>query len=430
MSPARASPPLSLAAYRAATGLAEPLAPLALKRRARRGKEDPARLGERLGRPGVARPEGPLAWLHGASVGEALSLLPLVEALVRARPDLAVLVTSGTRTAAELLARRLPPHAAHQYVPIDGPAATRRFLDYWRPTLGVFVESELWPNLLLQAKARGVRLALLSAKLSDASLRNWSRFGEAARMLLGAFDLVLAQDARAAGRLASLGIAATGLADLKFGAAPLPADETALAVLKAQVAERPVILASSTHPGEDALVLARFAALLEDPAMAARAPLLAIVPRHPERGPAIAALAADDGLTVSRQGAGEVVGEAQVRVADALGELGLWYRIASLALVGGSLVEGVGGHNPLEPARLGCAFVSGPHVENWRSAYDGLIEHGATALASNGGLDRWLAQGVERGPGLRAMAARAKAFVAARDGEVHAVAERLLALIP
>ncbi|MDR3512403.1 MAG: glycosyltransferase N-terminal domain-containing protein [Caulobacteraceae bacterium] len=421
--------PASLVAYRLATGLAEPLVPLLLDRRARRGKEDPARLGERLGRAGVARPPGPVAWLHGASVGEALSLLPLIDALAQARPDLTLLVTSGTRTAAELLGRRLPPHAIHQYAPVDGPAATRRFLDFWRPSLGVFVESELWPNLLLQARARGVRLALLSAKLSDASLRNWTRFGEAARALLGAFDLVLAQDERAAGRLASLGIEAAGLADLKFGAAPLPADEAALAALRTEIGERPVILAASTHPGEDALILARFADAMEIPPLAARAPLLVIVPRHPERGAAVASLAADDGLAVSRQGAGEPIGEAQVRVADALGELGLWYRLASLAVIGGSLVDGVGGHNPLEPARLGCAFVSGPLVANWQSAYAGLIDAQATVLVANGALDRWLADGIERAPILPAMAARAAAFVAARDGEARAVAERLLVLI-
>jgi 3-deoxy-D-manno-octulosonic-acid transferase len=422
--------PASIAAYRLATGLAEPLAGLVLAARVRRGKEDPARLGERLGRASVARPAGALAWLHGASVGEALSLLPLIDALGQARPDLTLLITSGTRTAAELLARRLPAHAIHQYAPIDTPAATRRFLDHWRPSLGVFVESELWPNLLLGARDRGVRMALLSAKLSDNSLRNWTRLGAAARTLYGAFELILAQDERAAERLASLGVAAAGVADLKFGAEPLPADPAALAALGAAVGERPVILAASTHPGEDEAILARFAAVLADPARAALDPLLVIVPRHPERGRTIAVIAADDGLDVSRQGAGEAIGEAQVRVADALGELGLWYRLARLAVIGGSLVEGIGGHNPLEPARLGCAFVSGPHIANWRSAYAGLLAEDATALVAAGGLDAWLAAAIDRAPELAAMAERARAFVAARDGQARSVASRLITLLP
>jgi 3-deoxy-D-manno-octulosonic-acid transferase len=413
----------ALAVYRLATGLAEPLAPAVLGARARRGKEDPARLAERLGRASRARPDGPLAWLHGASVGEALSLVPLATDLTAARPGLTVLVTAGTRTAAELLAQRLPPGAIHQYAPVDGPAAVARFLDHWRPDLGVFVESELWPNLHLAARERGVRMALLSAKLSDASLRGWSRFPKAAKVLFGGFDLVLAQDARAAERLERLGARVAGLADLKFGASLLPADPGRLAALKGQVAGRPVILAASTHPGEDEPILAAFAAL---PAGS----LLVVVPRHPERGPEIAALAASTGVTVTRQGAGETIGPARAHVADALGELGLWYRLASLALVGGGWAAGIGGHNPLEPARLGCPFVSGPRVDNWRSAYAGLIEAEATAFAGAGDLTRWMTQAARRDPGLCAMAERAKAFTAPRDAEARGLASRLLALRP
>ena len=273
-------------------------------------------------------------------------------------------------------------------------------------------------------------MALLSAKLSDRSLRHWTRFSAAARALYGAFELVLAQDERAAERLASLGVETAGLADLKFGPASLPFDEAALRALRAGVAGRPVILAASTHPGEDVLILARFAAILEDSKVAALAPLLAIAPRHPERGAQIAALAADDALTVSLQSAGEPIGDAQVRVADAMGELGHWYRVASLALVCGSLVEGVGGHNPLEPARIGCPIVSGRHVDNWRSAYDGLLAADGAALVAAEAMDDWLIAGAERNPRLLAMAERAKAFVETRDGEARGVAARLLALLP
>jgi 3-deoxy-D-manno-octulosonic-acid transferase len=413
--------PLSLAAYRLASGLIEPLAPAILAGRARRGKEDTARLGERLGWAGRRRPNGRLAWLHGASVGEALSLAPLAADLAAARPDVALLVTSGTRTAAQMMAQRLPPDAIHQYVPIDGPAATRRFLDHWRPDLGVFVESELWPNLHLEAQRRGVRMALLSAKLSDASLRGWSRVPAAAQRLLGGFELILAQDEQAAARLESLGAKVAGMADLKYGAPLLPADPAALAGLKAEIGGRRVILAASTHPGEDAAVLAAFAAA---PAGA----LLAIAPRHPERGVQIAALAREAGYSVSRQAAGEPIGGAQVRVADVLGELGLWYRLAAVTLVGGGWAEGVGGHNPLEPARLGCPFISGPHVANWKSAYEGLVEAQATQLVPQGDLGRWIADaGAES---LCAMAERARSFTAERDEAARGGAARLLALLP
>ncbi|WP_369825093.1 3-deoxy-D-manno-octulosonic acid transferase [Caulobacter sp. B11] len=247
--------PLSLALYRAATTALQPLVPILLKARAAKGKEDPARLNERLARPSRARPDGPLVWLHGASVGESLSILPLVERLRLERPEVAVLVTSGTLTSAALLAQRLPAGAIHQYAPVDTPAGARRFLDHWRPSLAVFVESELWPNLLLTAQARGVRLALVSAKLSDKSYRGWQARPMAAGRLFGGFDLILAQDGRAAERLSSLGGAVSGEADLKFGSAVLPIDALALSDLRALRDEAPLLLAASTHPGEEAMIL-------------------------------------------------------------------------------------------------------------------------------------------------------------------------------
>jgi 3-deoxy-D-manno-octulosonic-acid transferase len=424
------APPLSLRLYAAAAAAAEPLAPALLRRRARRGKEQTERLGERLGRASLARPEGPLVWLHGASVGEGLSLLPLIEALAQTRPDVTILVTTGTVTSAELMARRLPPGVLHQYVPVDGPRAIGRFLDHWRPKAAVFVESELWPNLLAAAKARGVRLALLSAKLSDRSFRGWSRLRGAARWLWGGFDLLLAQDARAFDRLTALGARPAGYADLKYGAGPLPVDATLLAALKAQIGERPVIVAASTHPGEDEIVLQRFAAAADSEPRAAKRPLLVIVPRHPERGAAIADAAETLGFQVTRQGAGEALDDAEVHVADALGELGLWYRLADLSVIGGSLIAGVGGHNPLEPARLGQPFVSGAHVENWRTAYDGLVEAGGVRLvAEPEALDRYLGQAMDGNDALKGMAARAQVYVAEHDEAALAVPTRILALL-
>jgi len=398
-----------------------------LARRVARGKEDPARLGERLGKAGMPRPEGVLVWLHGASVGEALSLIALVEALATARPDVTLLVTSGTRTSAALMAERLPPGAIHQYLPVDGPAAVARFLDHWRPSLGVFVESELWPNLLLAARDRGVRLALLSAKLSQASFSGWRRAPAAARRLFDGFDLILAQDDLADERITALGGAVTGIADLKLGAAPLPADEAVLAARKAELAGRPMILAASTHPSEEALIWTRWRAVVE-----ARAdkPLLVIVPRHPERGPAIAAAARLEGLATGLQSVDAGLG-VDVFIADALGELGLWFRLARLAVMGGSFIEGVGGHNPLEPARLGTPVVSGPKVENWATAYRDLDTARAVLMIDDAaGLDGPLRQALDDPAPLAAMADRARAYVAGRDEAARAVAGLVLKLIP
>ncbi len=428
--------PFSLKLYAALTGLAEPLAPSALRGRVRKGKEDPARLGERLGHASSARPAGKLAWLHGASVGESLSLLPLVEAIRAGRPDAAVLVTSGTRTSADLLAQRLPRGVIHQYLPIDAPGPARRFIEHWRPDLGVFVESELWPNLLLAARTGGVRMALLSAKLSDSSYRNWRAMPGAARALLSGFTLILAQDGRAANRFESLGVTIGGTADLKFGSEALPVDDAALAALRGRIGGRAVLLAASTHTGEDQMILRRFAPLVSvhDPSArdgAGLAPQLVIVPRHPERGPAIAAAAAAQGFTTARQGAGEAAGATQVYVADVMGEIGLWFRLARIAVMGGSLVQGVGGHNPLEPARLGCPVASGPYVDNWASAYRALeLAEGVARISEAEGLETVLRRAAMGDTALTDMAARARTLVERRDAEARGVAGRILALLP
>ena len=412
---------LSLGLYRAATGLLEPIAPALLASRARKGKEDPARLSERLGRATRPRPGGPLVWLHGASVGESLSILPLVDRLRAERPEVAVLVTSGTTTSAALLAKRLPAGAIHQYVPIDAPGSARRFIAHWKPDLAVFVESELWPNLLLEAKAAGTRLALVSAKLSDRSFARWSKRPDAARRLLSAFDLILAQDGRAHQRLEALGGKVAGEADLKFGAAPLPVDEAALVVERARFA-RPPLLIASTHPGEDEIVLDAVTALPDRPPVV-------LAPRHVERGPTILALARARGLSavLRSQAPGE---SANIVVADTLGEMGLWFRLAGTALIAGSLVPAIGGHNPLEAARLDCPAISGPFVENWASAFAGLEAARGVIMTSPEGLREALAADLGDPAAARQRAARARSFVDARDAEARAGLSRILELVP
>lgn len=369
--------PLPLALYGAATSLLEPLAPTLLRRRAARGKEDLARLPERLGRAACARPEGPLVWLHAVSVGESLSLLPLIAGLRARRPKLGILVTSVTMTSAEVLARRLPADVVHQFAPVDGPGAAARFLDHWRPDLAVFTESELWPNLILAARARGVPLALASARMRQDSAAGWARAPASARVLLEAFSVVLPQDAGSAARLAALGGKIGPQLNLKLVGAPLPADAAELDRLRAAVGERKAVLAVSTHPGEERLVAEAW--------RTAGAGLLIIAPRHPERGPAIAAELIACGFSPVRRAAGEALGSADpIYIADTLGELGLFLRVADVVVMGGGFVDGIGGHNPLEPARLGRPIITGPHTFNARAIYDEMLAEAAVLEAADG----------------------------------------------
>jgi 3-deoxy-D-manno-octulosonic-acid transferase len=416
-----------LLAYRAATAALHPFAPALLRRRARAGKEDAARLSERLGRASAPRPPGPLAWLHGASVGESLSLLPLVARLQAARPDLSLLVTSGTTTSAELLTKRLPSGVVHQFTPLDTPPVARRFLDHWRPDLAVFVESELWPNLLLAARARGTRLALLSARLSDRSRRGWSRTPAFARRLLGAFDLVMAQDDATAAALARLGARDAGRLNLKLVGDALPVDQAEVARLRAVLGPRPVMAAVSTHFAEEEQVLDAFGPL----STRADRPLLIIAPRHPARGPDVAASARRDFVT-ARRAADEPVGpDTEIYVADTLGEVGTWLELCQACFLGGSLQPGVGGHNPLEPARSRRPVASGRHVDNWRAVFDNLQRASAITLIDDWeALATFWACALDDDPELAAQTDRAFDFAQARAGELDRAFPALLSLVP
>ncbi|MFN7416675.1 MAG: 3-deoxy-D-manno-octulosonic acid transferase [Alphaproteobacteria bacterium] len=409
---------LPLALYGLATGLAEPLAPLILKRRAKAGREDPLRLGERLGRAGAPRPPGPLVWLHGVSVGETVSLLALVEGLRARRPDLGLLVTSGTRTSAELLARRLPAGVRHQYVPVDTPGAVCRFLDHWRPDLGVFAESELWPNLILTARRRGTRLVLASARITEGTARTWRRAPASARRLLSAFDLILPQDRATADRLRGLGADCGRELNLKRAGAPLIFDPAELARLQGLAAGRPVALAASTHPGEDALIAEAAEGL---------GALVVIAPRHPERGAEIAAA-----LKAPRRALGEEPGpETLVWIADTLGEMGLFFRLADVVVMGGSFPGGIGGHNPLEPARLGAPVITGPDIANAADVYGEMFDEVCALMARDGPDLRRKLAGLLADPVLRRRMREAALAYAARQEQTLADAlEDLAPLLP
>ena len=348
--------------------------PLYLRWRVRQGKEAPERLAERYGFA-ATRPEGPLLWLHAASVGEMLSALPLIEALLQANAALEILVTTGTVTSARLLGQRLPeaiaPRVRHRYAPMDVPRWAARFLDGWRPDGAVFIESELWPNLIAAARRRKIPLALVNGRMSERSAWGWRWAPRLVREMLSSFRLVLGQTEADRARLAALGAAdAQCWGNLKDAAPPLPVDAAALARLRRLLAGRPVFLAASTHPGEEAIGAAAHDALL-----AAHPDLLTIiVPRHPERGEAIASTLSQHNPTRRAADADPVPGTG-IYIADTLGELGLFYRLATVAFIGGSLVPH-GGQNPLEPARLGCPILLGPHSWNFAEPVARLLAAG------------------------------------------------------
>ncbi|HEY3909695.1 MAG TPA: glycosyltransferase N-terminal domain-containing protein [Stellaceae bacterium] len=348
-------------AYRALTSALTPLVPLYLARRCKRGKEDGPRLSERRGIAGEPRPPGPLVWVHAASVGEATTMLRLIGRLRQTRPRLQILVTTGTVASARLLETRLPAGARHQFAPVDLPLWVARFLAHWRPDLALWVESELWPNLVLATHSRGVPMMLINGRLSARSYRRWCKLPGLIRPVLGAFDRCLAQDAEQALRLRRLGareVAAIG--DLKAAAAALPVDQAELWQLRRQIGSRPLWLAASTHAGEEEIAAAAHRRLAAD-----RADLLTIIaPRHPARGDAIAAMLAGSGLAVARRSRGDpVTGQTEIYLADTIGELGVFYRLAGIAFIGGSLTPR-GGHNPFEAARLDCAVLHGPDMSN------------------------------------------------------------------
>lgn len=391
-----------------------------LRVRAARGKELPGRLGERRGIDPTPRPSGKLIWLHAASVGETTSVLPVL-------PELAdharILLTTGTVTSAELLRQRLAPTLAervmHRFVPLDVPTWVARFLDHWRPNVAGFVESELWPNLLAACQARSIPAMLINARVSDRSFARWQRAPGLARQVLKGFARVQPRSEADAERLAGLGCCGLLEAgDLKLAAPPLPVDEVEMRRLRAMLQGRPVWLAASTHEGEESLVLAAHQRLVADhPGL-----LTIIAPRHPERGATIAA----DGYR--SQGHGPPA--EGVWVADTLGEMGLWYRLAPIVFVGRSLVAPGGGQNPLEPARLGCAISVGPHTANFSDHVAMLRDARGLAVVRNiDELTSWV-DGLLHDSGRRqAMGEAARSAIRQHEDLPRHIASVLLALM-
>jgi len=361
--------------YCGLTFLAAPLVWRTVRNKLKAAEVAGTRQQERLGHASLPRPQGRLIWFHAASVGETLSVISLINRLGRRLPDAEFLITSGTPTSAALIEKRMPPRARHQFPPLDTAGPVRRFLDHWRPDAGIFVESEIWPRLIVEGAARGIPLALLNARLSDKSVKGWKKRPQTAGFILDQFKLFLTQNDKTATNLIDMGAHPGRVrpgTNLKAMSDPLPVDTDSLTAIRSQIADRPVWIASSTHAGEEETVLTAHAELLRHwPDL-----LLLLIPRHPERRAEVAALVKQAGQTAAlRSGGEEITEKTQVYIADTLGETGTWYALCPIVFLGGSLKE-IGGHNPFEPAQAGAAVITGPGYFNFAETFAPLIESG------------------------------------------------------
>lgn len=367
-----------LTTYRALGAAANPLLRVFHGRRVKSGKEDVSRRDERFGRASVARPQGRLAWIHAASVGEANAVLPLVRATIER--GFKVVMTTGTLTSAQVVAQIELEGLIHQFVPYDTLPNINRFLDHWQPELAITVESEIWPVMITELKRRKVPLIVINGRMSEGSFRNWQRVGGLARSVFGALKMVVAQSDADAERFKRLGVAsAVNAGNIKFDGKAPSFDPEAVQELQQRIGQRPVWVAASTHPGEETQVLETHRLLTQ----AFPTLLTIIVPRHPKRGQLIAEEIAGFGLSVAQRSKGEeITPDTDVYLADTLGELGLFYKLASIVFVGGSLVP-IGGHNLLEPAQLHCAIISGGNTTNFAAVYRQFNREGGALKASN-----------------------------------------------
>ena len=359
--------------YKAITYLSSPLLSLLLLWRKTKSKEHPQRLYERQGSPSLARPNAPLIWIHAASVGEAQSALIMIETISATQPDIEFLVTSGTVTSSALMAKRLPYNAVHQFMPLDHPNWVNHFLNHWQPDLVLWMESELWPNMLGAIKEREIPAALLNARMSDRSFKRWRLLKSSARTLLSTFDVILTQTDLDKERFDILGAEKVIVSDnLKYSAATLPCDADDLAALQKSIGERPVWLYASTHNGEETLA----ARVHTDLAELYPDLLTILVPRHPERRDSIENTLHTMGLKTQLRGEQSTLpnSETEIYIADTLGELGLFYTLSPIAMIGRSFSnDGGGGHNPIEAAQLNCAVLTGPHVQNQTQLFNEML---------------------------------------------------------
>ena len=349
-----------------------------IEKRKKMGKEDVKRFNERVGRPTKPRPAGRLIWLHGASVGESISMLPLINRLLEIYPDAHVMVTTGTTTSAEVMAKRLPERAFHQYLPIDNPVFAARFIRHWQPTIALWFESEFWPGMLSTIKRRNIPLILINGRISNKSFKRWQQFDFVIKEILDCFTACLGQSEEDAYRLRALGAKdAMCLGNLKYAGLPIPVDEEKKKEIQDEIGERPVWLVSSTHSYEEA----KIGRYLKELSAKHEGLLTIIAPRHPTRGVEIRDILQDKYQlkTALRSANEKIQPETEVYIADTIGEMGIWYELCPIVFIGGSLIPH-GGQNFMEPSRCRDAVIVGPHMHNFTDAMnrakraDGIIQ--------------------------------------------------------
>lgn len=405
--------------YRLLTVLATPIISHWLGRRQRAGKEHPARMQERWGYASQPRPEGTLIWIHAASVGEFNAALPIIDAVLAANTDVHVLITTGTLTSAVRAEQMAQARMIHQFVPVDTPSAVNRFLEHWKPTLAIWMESELWPNLITQAKKCGIAMLLVNARLSEKSMRQWKKMRSLFLAMTQSFDAIIAASTTDAQRYRSLG--ATDVQEsfsIKYDAAPPVVNAIQLSAWQQQLSARPVWLAASTHPGEEEIMLQAHQQLQKQfPDV-----LSVIVPRHPSRGGEVAKLCLAQSQHVAQCSKGDsITPDISVLIGDVMGEMGTFYRLCPIVLVAGSLVPH-GGHNPIEPAQFGCAIMVGEHMFHFADMAEQWKQEQALVQVQNAKqMAQQIADWLSNEPSRTQAAHRATLAVAKRKGALDKV---------
>lgn len=383
------------------------------------------RAHEKLGHATEPRQsDGPLIWFHAASVGESLSVVALIHRMGVKLPKAQFLITSGTASSSELIAKRMPPNTVHQFAPFDAPGPIRRFLKHWHPDAAIFVESEIWPQLLRRTRASGASMAMVNARLSERSLTKWQKMPRLARYVFEVFDLILTQNDAMAEAMVRVHAPPSRVArgiNLKSMAGPLPLDEDLLFEARAALGHRPVWIASSTHEGEEEVVLDAHVQLLQ------RWPDLCLIlaPRHTERARDVMNLIAGKSFNFTRRTRGDAPGE-QVFLADTMGELGTWYALSDIVFLGGSL-QPKGGHNAFEVAQSGAMALSGPHVFNFAETFSEMETAGAARLVANSeSLAHEVGRLLENDATRRDAVQAATTFADAQTDKLDGIANRLI----
>jgi len=352
-------------AYYGLSWLGAPCVSAYIAWRAFKGYEDKSRLSERVGKTSVSRPDKPLVWVHAVSVGEAVAALALIQAIIRKYPEVCVLLTTTTVSSYKVIKNRLPKNVIHQYCPVDTPQAVQRFLEHWQAYIAIWIESELWPNLLHETQKRGIPSILLNGRISLKSFSNWQKLKGMISPLLSRLDLCAVQSEEQASFFQALGASSISvMGNIKLMMTPLQVDPKKIGAFQKEINGRPVWLAASTHPGEEEIVLKAHKLLKrEHPDL-----LTILVPRHIERAPSLKELAASKGIPSTLRTEGTSLKEVELYIGNTLGEMGLFYALTPVVLMGATLVP-KGGHNPVEAAQMGAFVLHGPHTFNNHQLY-------------------------------------------------------------